>query len=101
MAPCAALQHGERLLARDRLAVWAVGGHRVEGVADRHDPRAEGDLLAHQPVRVAAAVVALVARADDARTPWSAGAADRIRSPTTVCSRMKPHSSSFSGPGFF
>ena len=50
---------------RHRLAVGAGRGHGVEGVADGHDPRRERDLLARQPVRVAAAVVALVRGAHD------------------------------------
>ena len=42
-------------------------GHRVERVADRHDAGAERDLLAREPVRVARAVEALVARAHEPR----------------------------------
>ena len=48
-----------------RLAVGPIGGHGVEGVADGHDAGAERDLVAAQPVRIAAAVPALVARADE------------------------------------
>ena len=48
-----------------RLAVGALRGHGVEGVADGDDPRSKRDLLAGQAVRVARAVPALVARADD------------------------------------
>src|SRR6266516_3598984 len=55
----------DRALERQRSPVGAVGGHGVERVAHREDPRAEGDLLAHQPRRVAAAVPALGVRADD------------------------------------
>ncbi len=48
-------------------AVRAVLGHRVEGVADGDDPRAERDRLAAEAVGVAAAVPALVAGAHDRR----------------------------------
>src|SRR5207248_241432 len=39
--------------------------HRAIRVDDRDDPRAEGDLLAGEPVRIAAAVPALVMAAHD------------------------------------
>src|SRR5690349_2205038 len=53
------------LLAAEPLAVGPVGRHRVEGVADEDDPRLERDLPAGLLVRVAGAVPALVAAADD------------------------------------
>ena len=56
---------GQRVLAAHRLAVGAVGGHRVVRVAAEDDPRGERDLLAGEAVRVAPAVPALVAGADD------------------------------------
>src|SRR5215210_1620103 len=40
----------------DALAVGALAGHRVEGVADRHNAGAERNLVAAEAVRVAAAV---------------------------------------------
>ena len=45
--------------------VGAVGDHRVVGVADGHDAGAERDLLAGEPIGIAAPVVALMARAHD------------------------------------
>jgi len=45
--------------------VRAIGSHRVERVAHEDDARAERDLRSGQAVRVAAAVVALVARAHE------------------------------------
>ena len=48
-----------------RAAVRPVAGHRVERVGDREDPRRGRDLAAAPPVRIAAAVPALVMRADD------------------------------------
>ena len=51
----------------------AVLDHRLEGVADRDDPRAERNLLARQPVRIAAAVPALVARAHELRDRQQSG----------------------------
>src|SRR3954468_5046480 len=60
-------QLGERLGGVERPLIRAVGRHRVVRVAHRHDPRAERDRLAAQPVRVAVAVVVLVARAHERR----------------------------------
>ena len=81
----------------DRRPVGAVGDHGVEGVAHRHHPGAQRDLLAGQPVRVAGAVPALVARAHERGHGPQAGAAMRIRSPMMVWRRMKPHSSRRAG----
>src|SRR5205807_4540612 len=53
-----------RLLERQRLPVRPVGRHRVEGVAAADDARAERDVLAGEPVRIAAAVPSLVAGPD-------------------------------------
>src|SRR3954452_620411 len=58
-------QPAARFLAAQPLAVGAVGRHRVERVADEDDPRLERDLIAGLAVRVARAVPALVAAADD------------------------------------
>src|SRR5207244_3549851 len=43
------------LVMRNRPAVGAVAGHRVEGVRDEQDARRERDVLAGQAVRVAGA----------------------------------------------
>ena len=56
----AALDLRDRFLERERRAVEAVGRHRVEGVGDEDDARAERDLLAGEAVGVALAVPALV-----------------------------------------
>jgi hypothetical protein len=54
----------DSLLARvrlgQRLPVGAVGGHRVVGVADEDDPRAERNLFAGEALGIAAPVEALV-----------------------------------------
>ena len=63
----AALELLDRDLGAHRLAVAAVGGHRLEGVAHEHDPRGERDRLARELVGVAVAVHALVRRAHDRR----------------------------------
>ena len=64
-----------------RLAVRPVVRDRVERVRDGEDPRAERDLLADEPVRIAAAVPALVVRADDldAGPVQEGDAADHLR----------------------
>src|SRR3954468_21315866 len=63
----AALELGERRLVAARIRVGALRGDRVVGVADRDDARADRDLLAREPIRVAAAVPALVAEAHEPR----------------------------------
>src|SRR5205085_11976674 len=60
-----AAELGDRFLEEKRRPVRAIGRHRVEGVAAADDPRQERDLLAGEPVRIALAVPALVAGADD------------------------------------
>ena len=94
------MQLGTRLVDRAGRAVGTLGEHRVEGITDRDDPRAERDLLACEAIGVAAAAEALVARPNQ-RPPTgaSAGAAARIRWPMIVWRRMNAHSSSSSGPG--
>src|SRR6266511_4190572 len=52
-------------LVGHRAPVGPVGGHGVEGVADREDARAQRDLLAAQAGGIAASVPALVVGADD------------------------------------
>jgi len=54
-----------RFLPRQPRTVRAVRRERVVDVGDRHDARAERNQLSAQPVRVAAAVVALVVMPDD------------------------------------
>src|SRR3954471_18181358 len=53
LAPSRAPQLVERLAGRAGGAVDAGGEHRVEGVGDVDDPRAERDLLALEAIRVA------------------------------------------------
>src|SRR6185437_15224581 len=60
LAAGAAAQLFERLADRHRRLVRAAAEHGVVGVADADDAGAERDLVALQPVRVAAAVPALV-----------------------------------------
>ena len=55
---------GERVLGGQRGRPRPAGGHRVPGVGDGDDPRAERDRLAAQAVRIAGAVGPLVVRAD-------------------------------------
>src|SRR5512133_1027793 len=54
-----------RLLRREGVAVAAIAGHRVPGVAREDDAGPERDALAGQAVGVAAAVPAFVAGAPD------------------------------------
>ena len=65
--PGAGLELLARLLHRHRVAVRAVGEHRVVGVGDREHARDERDALAGEAVRVAGAVPALVVVAQDRR----------------------------------
>ena len=62
------------------LAVGPVVRDRVERVGDGEDARAERDLLAAHPVRIAGAVPTLVVRADhlDARPLEERDAADHL-----------------------
>ena len=48
------------ILRRHRDAIGTIGRHRVEGVTDGDDPRPDRNRIAAQPIRIAAAVVALV-----------------------------------------
>ena len=54
------VQLGERGRGAPRLAVGPVHSDRLERVRDEDDPRAERDLLAREPVRVARSVEVLV-----------------------------------------
>ena len=89
----------DRVGVRRRGAVAARRDHRVIRVAERDDAGAERDLVACEAVRVAAAVEALVARADEAADRPSDGASPRIRSPISEWLRMNSSSASSSGPG--
>ena len=60
LAAPAAAKLLEGLCGRPGGSIDAVGQHRVQGVGDMDDPRAEGDLFAGQPERVPGAVPALV-----------------------------------------
>ncbi len=60
LAPRDAAQLGDRVLRGHRRAVGFARGERVVRRADRDDPRWQGDLVADQPGRVAAAVDVLV-----------------------------------------
>ena len=60
LRPGAALELAQRVRRGKAAPVDAVGRHRVVGVGDEEDPRAERDLLAGEAVRVAGAVPALV-----------------------------------------
>ena len=92
-------QLGDRRVERQRLAVGAVGRHRVERVAARDDARGERDRLAGEAVRIAAAVVVLVRGADDgADAAEQAADAREHRLAVDRVRRMTAHSSSLSGP---
>ncbi len=62
--------------ARPGPAVGAVAGHRLERVAGMDDARLNGNSLATEPIRVAAAVPSLMLRSDDRSDPrqeWDRG----------------------------
>ena len=92
-------QLGEGLLTRARGVVGALGDHRVVGVADGDDARAEWYRLAGEPVRIAGPSQRSWLERTRRATGRSAGAALRMRSPMIVCWRMRRHSLSLSGPG--
>src|SRR3990172_1651865 len=77
LLPGAAVQLLERLLKRDDALVGAVGGHRVEGVADEDDTGAEWYIIACETVGVAAAIVVLVVVGDYRRRGRQVGKATR------------------------
>ena len=58
----AALLENDRLgdVVREGVLVNAFGGQRIVDVGECHDPAAQGNLIANQALRVAAAVVPLV-----------------------------------------
>ena len=57
----------ERLARGPASGVDAIGRHRAVGVADGDDPRLDRDLLADQPIGIAAAVDPFVVMADGGR----------------------------------
>src|SRR5688500_9705775 len=65
MRPRAAPQLRDRLVHRPCRTIGAIRRHRAEGVTAADDPGHERGLLAREPIGVAAAVPALVTRADD------------------------------------
>jgi hypothetical protein len=60
---------GERGLLADRGAIRATARHCIEGVADGDHARADRDLLAREPVRVARAVDPFMDAAHELRHP--------------------------------
>src|SRR3990170_1144876 len=77
LLPGAAVQLLERLLKRDDALVGAVGGHRVEGVANEDDTGAEWYVIGCEAVGVAAAIVVLVVVGDYRRRGRQVGKATR------------------------
>src|SRR5688572_10011994 len=65
LPPSVPLELADRRGWGENLAVGTLGRHGVESVADEGDARGERDLLAGEPVWIAAAVEPLVARADE------------------------------------
>ena len=60
------MQLAQRVFLRERRPVRTLRDHRDECAAGADDPRRERGLLAREPVRIAAPVPVLVARAHDA-----------------------------------
>jgi hypothetical protein len=56
---------GDRFVVADRSLVRTVVGHRVVGVGDGHDPRAERDLGSAQAERVPVTGISLMVMEDD------------------------------------
>jgi len=56
---------GDDLRERQRFAVGPIGGHGVKGITGMNDSRLDGDLLALQPIGIAAAIPAFVLGSDD------------------------------------
>ena len=59
------LELADDLCFGQRLAVHAARGHGLDGIGHGHDPSAEGDRLALEPVRITEPVPALVVMAHD------------------------------------
>ena len=78
-------------VVRHRALVRPVVGHRVVGVGDGDDARAERDLVGAQAVRVAVAGEALVVVEDDRhRVACSAAACSRMTWPMRGCWTTRP-----------
>src|SRR5690606_28392114 len=60
-------QVGERLLDGPGLLVWPARNQCVEDVGHRHDPGFQRDVLALEPIRIAATAVAFVMAQGDGR----------------------------------
>src|SRR5439155_21324979 len=56
---------GAALSDRQRFAVAPIGGNGVKGITGMNDSRLDGDLLALQPIGIAAAIPAFVLGSDD------------------------------------
>ena len=83
-----------QLLARDlgagRAPVDAVARHRLVSVRNREDARLERNLVATQAKRIAAAVRALVVRADPGRHILHVGAVDDQRADLRMLLHLRP-----------
>ena len=101
LRPRAAAELLERFLGGAPCAVGPVGRDRAVGVAAADDARDKRDLVADEPVGVAAAAEALVAGADEAGRRFRArrrpGRASPRRRP--CASRRSPAPRAVSGPG--
>ena len=92
--PGAALSSSSASARADRVAEDARPRHRVVGVGDRNDARAERDLRGVAAVRIAEAVHPLVRVADELRGGRPGTALSRIRSaPISGCRRISACSS--------
>ena len=78
----AAPQLAQRLGRGSRRAIGARAGHGVEGVGDVDDAREQGNLVAAQAVRVAAAVGPLVMQLDDRDVRREERHVRRMRAPS-------------------
>src|SRR6185436_7246652 len=83
-----------------RLRVRAIERDRVESVDHHEDARAQGNLLALQPARIAGAVPLLVVGVDDRHGTAKNGIRSTSCLPISGWRRMIAHSSGVSGPGF-
>src|SRR5437762_7564104 len=81
-------QRGQRLVEAPARTVGAIVDQRIEGVADRDDPRPLGNGPAREPVRVPRPVPALVVIADDREQP---GAGAQRRHDGLADERMQVH----------
>src|SRR6266513_730780 len=70
-----------------RLAIRPVSGHRINGIGDHDDARANGDLFTREPVWIARSVEVLVMVSDHAfnRTTKPPSRRYQLRAPDDVC----------------